>query len=179
MVLLEERLRRGAHLPCAVQALQVGPLGPAANHAELFCALGPKIKAGSSAPFTFVMTRANGAVGYVPTTHAFRPQGGGYAQRLRRQSRAAVDRCARIREASLALLSRLWRGRPVAAPAWEPVQPGQPWSAPAARHPAKRDPPSPRAVRSGGCRKPAPVDPAEQGPAGPSPRPPALGRGPA
>ena len=127
LVLLAERARQEPRMACELQALQIGPLGLAANPAELFCSLGLQVKAQSPAPFTFIATLANGAIGYVPDAAAYGPQGGGYEQRLRRNSCAAVGSGERIRDASLELLRDLWAERPVGAPVWEPVPVGRPW----------------------------------------------------
>ncbi|HYF52408.1 MAG TPA: hypothetical protein VEJ63_23580, partial [Planctomycetota bacterium] len=61
-----------------IQALQVGASLWIANPSEFFAELGLRIKRESPFPRTQVVTLANGGVGYVPTSDAFEPQGGGY-----------------------------------------------------------------------------------------------------
>lgn len=109
-----------------VQALQVGPVVYLANPSEYFCANGLRIKEGSVFPLTYVVELANGRVGYVPTSEAFGPSGGGYETVLTAYSNLAVDAGDRIAEAAIDLAARL-RQTPLPKPPRVPL-PDKVWN---------------------------------------------------
>ena len=103
-------------LAVPVQALRLGSALLLANPAELFCALGLAIKAGSPCPATLVVELANGCVDYVPGDEPFSAHGGGYETQLTAYSTLEVGAGRAIVEASLALAHRL-APEPQTAPA--------------------------------------------------------------
>lgn len=109
-----------------VQALQVGPAVFLANPAEYFCASGLAIKRASPFPLTYVVTLANGAVGYVPPEEALSPSGGGYETALSQYSNLEVTAAQQIGDASLALAHSFQPGALPRLPQVEQI--GQPWS---------------------------------------------------
>jgi len=90
-LLLEHVLATGPVADVEVQALQVGPALFLANPSETFAATGLRIKDASSFPFTFVVSLANGCVGYVPPLEAFAGDGGGYETVLTTYSNLAIS----------------------------------------------------------------------------------------
>jgi neutral ceramidase len=109
-----------------VQALQVGPAVFLANPAEYFCESGLAIKRASPFPLTYVVTYANGCVGYVPPETAFAPDGGGYETVLTSYSNLELTAAQKILEASLELAGQLTPG-PVPQPPQVEAR-GEPWS---------------------------------------------------
>jgi hypothetical protein len=127
IVLLEAKLAREPVAEVEVQALQVGPALFLGDPAEYFCEFGLQMKAGSSFPFTFPVSLANGCVGYVPTEEAFGPHGGGYETRLTSYSNLEITAGRRIVEASLQLAKELKPGSVPASPRLPPFK-GKAWS---------------------------------------------------
>ena len=127
IVLLDAKLRKSPTADVEVQVLQVGPAVFVSDPAEFFCELGLAIKTGSSFPFTFPVSLANGCVGYVPTREALGPQGGGYETRLTSYSNLEPTAGRQIVDVSLALLKQLKPGK---APVPPPARPfsGTGWS---------------------------------------------------
>lgn len=99
-----------------LRGLRLGEAVLVANPAELFCALGLEIKAGSPAAQTMVVELAGGTVGYVPGAEPFGPGGGGYETVLTSYSNLVVEAGAQIVAGSLELAAEL-------APAPEPPLP--------------------------------------------------------
>jgi neutral ceramidase len=97
----QERGRRPV-IPCEVQAIRIGDLGIVTNGAEFFCQLGLDIKAASLCVRTWVVSLANGWIGYVPTASAY--YAGGYEPRTARSAKMAAWAGQSLVEASLAAL---------------------------------------------------------------------------
>ena len=110
IILLDAILQREPVTNVEVQVVQIGSTVFVSNPAEFFCQLGLDIKSGSSFPFTFPVTLANGFIGYVPTEEAFGPHGGGYETRLTSYSNLEVKAGTKIVEASLRLIRTMKPG---------------------------------------------------------------------
>jgi neutral ceramidase len=126
ILLLEHVLATEPLADVEVQALQVGPAVFLANPSETFAATGLRIKEASPFPLTFVVSLANGCVGYVPPAEAFAPDGGGYETVLTSYSNLEVAAEEQIAGAGVALARGLTPGR---GP--QPAQvdrPQEPWS---------------------------------------------------
>ncbi len=124
-VLLHELRKWEPEVSCEVQAIQIGPAAYVSNAAEYFCQFGLNIKARSAFPYTWVVELANGCIGYVPTSEAMGPNGGGYEPRLALSSKLVPEAGALIEDASVAVLKQL-------SPGPEPPRPtvsmaGKPW----------------------------------------------------
>jgi len=126
LLILEYLVQREPVLTAEVQALQVGPALFLANQAEYFAESGLAIKRACAFPHTFVVTMANGYLGYVPPASAFAPDGGGYETVLCSYSNLEVAAADRIAEASLALAGTLTPGHEPPPPQVDAPQ--SPWS---------------------------------------------------
>ena len=126
ILLLEHVLTTEPVADVEVQALQVGPALFLANPSETFAATGLRIKSDSPFPLTFVVSLANGCVGYVPPREAFAADGGGYETVLTTYSNLDISAEEQIVTASRQLARTLTPGS-VTQPA--PVnRPQEPWS---------------------------------------------------
>lgn len=85
-----------------IQMMRIGAAGLIAVPAEYFCQYGLDIQRGSPFNPTFVVSLANGCVGYVPTPQAF--VGGGYEPRTARSSKLCPDAGDRIAATAVRLL---------------------------------------------------------------------------
>ena len=94
------KLNRGSS--AEVQMMQIGKAGLIAVPAEYFCQYGLDIQGCSPFDPTFVVSLANGCVGYVPTPQAF--VGGGYEPRTARSSKLCPDAGDRIAATAIRLL---------------------------------------------------------------------------
>jgi len=92
-----------------VQVVRIGAVAVVAVSVELFTAFGRRIKAESPFADTFLVTLANGWLGYVPTKEAFAR--GGYEPLLAYQSRLAPTAGDQMTDAALELLARLAESR--------------------------------------------------------------------
>jgi hypothetical protein len=125
ILLLDYAAKKQPRVAVEVQAVQVGPAVFLSNPAEYFCQFGLDIKKASPFPFTYVVSLANGIVGYVPTEDAFAPTGGGYETVLSAYSNLEVAAGAKIAKTSIQLARRL---KPGAVPQFTSVKkPGRPW----------------------------------------------------
>jgi neutral ceramidase len=126
IVLLDYDLKKQPVKDVEIQVVQVGPVVFVTNPAEFFCQLGLDIKKGSPFPYTFPVELANDCVGYVPTTEALGPGGGGYETRLTYYSNLEVKAGDRIVESGVELARQLTPGKEPEHPR-APAFTGKPW----------------------------------------------------
>ena len=105
IVLLAEEVKEKPFVDAEVQIIAIGRAALVAIPGELFCQFGLDIKRASPFPTTFVVTCANGMVGYLPTPEAFK--GGGYEVRLARSSQLMPDAGNQLVGEALQLLQSL------------------------------------------------------------------------
>lgn len=122
IVLLAEEADEQPFVDAEVQIITIGRTALVAIPGELFCQFGLDIKRSSPFPVTFVVTCANGMVGYLPTPEAF--NGGGYEVRLARSSQLMPDAGNQLVGEALRLLQSLSvppppPSRQVKTPAWD------------------------------------------------------------
>ncbi len=121
IVLLDALMAIQPRAEVEVQVIQIGPAVFVSNPAEFFVEYGLRIKEASRFPFTFPVELANGCVGYVPTSEALGPHGGGYETRLTSYSNLEATAGSQIMDAGIELTRQLQPGivpsRPPAA-AW-------------------------------------------------------------
>lgn len=102
-LLLAEKVQRQPTVTAEVQVIGIGRCALVGIPGELFCQFGWDIKRRSPFPLTFVVSCANGMVGYLPTPDAFR--GGGYEVRLARSSQLMPDAGERLVAEAVRLLN--------------------------------------------------------------------------
>ncbi len=100
--LLKEIKKIEPKVTAEVQMMRIGAAGLIAVPAEYFCQYGLDIQRGSPFDPTFVVSLANGCVGYVPTPQAF--VGGGYEPRTARSSKLCPEAGDRIAATAIRLL---------------------------------------------------------------------------
>ncbi|MBX6312467.1 MAG: hypothetical protein IRY99_06035 [Isosphaeraceae bacterium] len=100
----QERAKRPI-IDCEVQAIRIGELGIATNGAEFFCQLGLDIKAASPFRPTWIVSLANGWIGYVATPSAY--YAGGYEPRTARSAKLAPWAGQALVEGALATLGKV------------------------------------------------------------------------
>jgi neutral ceramidase len=126
LLMLQYLIEKEPEVDVEIQAFQIGPVVFLANPAEYFCESGLAIKRASPFPLSYVVTLANGCVGYVPPEEALAPAGGGYETVLTSYSNLEPSAAARIAAASLELAGRLTPGALPQPPQIE--RPQEPWS---------------------------------------------------
>ena len=89
IVLLEKERQQNPVVDVEIQVIQVGDAVLAAFPAEIFVEYGLAIKEASPYPNTFLITIANGIVGYIPTQKAF--EGGSYEITAARSSKLVPE----------------------------------------------------------------------------------------
>ena len=92
-------------VPTEAQGIRIGPHGVASNGSESCCEFGLRLKQCSPFATTWVVSRANDVLGYVPTPQAF--AGGGYEARTTAWSRFSMDAGQGLRETRLKALNRV------------------------------------------------------------------------
>ena len=100
--LLKEIKEVEPRVTAEVQMMRIGTTGLIAVPAEYFCQYGLDIQECSPLDPTFIVSLANGCVGYVPTPQAF--VGGGYEPRTARSSKLCPDAGDRIAATAIRLL---------------------------------------------------------------------------
>jgi len=89
-----------------IHAVRIGDVALATQSCELYCGFGLDIKRRSRAPLTGVVSVADGASGYCPTTYGV--LGGGYSGEPLHWTRFAPDTGYRIVDAAVRLIAELW-----------------------------------------------------------------------
>lgn len=106
-ILAANLYRNNPTVEVSVHAIKIGNAIFVSNPAEYFCELGIKIKKRSKFDNTFVVSLANGAIGYVPTKESFAKSGGGYETVLTGYSNLEIEAGDKIADASIQLINKM------------------------------------------------------------------------
>ena len=122
-IIIDNIFRNSPIAEVPVHAVKIGNAVFVSNPAEYFAELGLKIKKSSKFEYTFVVSLANGAVGYVPTKESFSKSGGGYETVLTGYSNLTIDAGDKIADASIQLINKM-KPEEISV---EPRPAGKPW----------------------------------------------------
>ncbi len=124
-VMLDAFVQAQPTMPAEVQAVQIGPSVLLSCPGEMFCDLGLRLKKLSKFPLTMAVELANGCAGYIQTSDAMGPRGGGYETRLTSYTNAELGAGDRMIATAIELASSM---RPDKMPERPPAAPFKaPW----------------------------------------------------
>ena len=105
IVLLEQERQQNPVVDIEIQVIQMGNAVLVALPAEVFVEYGLAIKEASPYPHTFLITLANGMVGYIPTQKAF--DGGSYEITAARSSKLVPEAGNQVVEKALQIIGKV------------------------------------------------------------------------
>ena len=104
-ILLEQERQQNPVVDVEIQVIQIGNAVLVAFPAEIFVEYGLAIKEASPYPHTFLITLANGIVGYIPTEKAF--DGGSYEIMAARTSKLVPEAGNQVVEKTLQVIGKV------------------------------------------------------------------------